>query len=228
MGRRFLVISPHPDDAELGLGGTILKLKEQGHKVFIVDLTSGEPTPYGTEGRRAREAQRAAEVLGVDARCNLGLENRYLFDTKEARLKLAEVIRIFKPEVLFCPYPEDAHPDHVMASRITEGARFYAKYTKVNLKGKPHYPFYLFYYFCLHIRELPEISFLVDISEEFGQKMKAIRCYRSQFIDNPKNRFVFNYIKTQNKYLGSLIRVEYAEAIYSKEVIKVKDIADLL
>jgi bacillithiol biosynthesis deacetylase BshB1 len=228
MSKRFLVVSPHPDDVELGLGGTILKLKKQGHKVFIVDLTNGEPTPYGTEERRMREAQKAAEVLGVDARCNLGLENRYLFDTKEARLKLAEVIRIFKPDILFCPYPEDAHPDHVMASRITEGARFYAKYTKVNLKGQPHYPFYLFYYFCLHLRTLPEISFLVDISEEFQQKMKAIRCYRSQFVDNPKNRFVFDYIKTQNKYLGSLIRVEYAEAIYSKEVIKVKDIADLL
>lgn len=228
MSRRFLVVSPHPDDAELGLGGTILKLKRQKHKVFIVDLTDGEPTPYGNKERRLKEARKAAECLGIDARDNLGFENRYLFDTREARLKLAEKIRIFKPDVIFCPYPEDAHPDHIMASRITEGARFYAKYTKVKLKGRPHYPFYLFYYFCLHLRKLPEISFLVDISEQFEQKMKAIKCYRSQFIDNPDNRFVFEYMKTHNRYLGSLIRVKYAEAIYCREIIKVNDITDLL
>lgn len=77
--RTFLVVAPHPDDAELGLGGTILKLKEQGHDVFLVDLTSGEPTPYGTEEKRRKETDQANKVLNIDKRINLGLPNRYLF-----------------------------------------------------------------------------------------------------------------------------------------------------
>jgi bacillithiol biosynthesis deacetylase BshB1 len=228
MKKRFLIVSPHPDDAELGLGGTILKLKQRGSKVFIVDLTSGEPTPYGTEKKRRKEAQRATEILGVDGRFNLGLENRYLFDTKEARLLLAEKIRLLKPDIIFCPYPQDAHPDHLACTKITEAARFYAKYTKVKLKGKAHYSFYHFYYFCTHLRIIPRVSFLVDISREFSRKMRAIKCYRSQFIENLKNRFIFDYIQVQNRFLGELARSQYAEAIYSKEVIKVNDLSFLL
>ena len=76
----ILVITPHPDDAELGMGGTILALKEMGHRVVIVDLTSGEPTPFGDEQKRRRETQRATSLLGVETRMNLGLPNRYLFD----------------------------------------------------------------------------------------------------------------------------------------------------
>ena len=226
--RTFLVVAPHPDDAELGLGGTILKLKEQGHDVFLVDLTSGEPTPYGTEEKRRKETDQANKVLNIDQRINLGLPNRYLFDSKEARLLLAEQIRLYKPDVIFCPFPEDAHPDHVAASQITEGARFYAKYTFLTIQGEPHYPFYLFYYFCSHLRIRPEISFLVDISRQFQEKMRAVKCYKSQFIDNPKNRSVFDNIETRNKSLGILIHTEYAEAIYSKEAIKIDDLSDLL
>ena len=223
-----MFVSPHPDDAELGAGGTIVKLKQQGHRVFIVDLTSGEPTPFGTEEIRKRETQKATKILGVDKRINLGLENRYLFDTKQARLLLAEKIREFKPDIIFCPYPEDAHPDHLAATRIAEGARFYAKYTKIKLKGSPHYSCYLFYYFCMHSRVVPKISFLIDISGQFKEKMKAIKCYKSQFITNLKNRFFLDYIETQSRYFGKLIHSEHAEAIYSKEIIKVENLLFLL
>ncbi len=228
MGKRFLVVSPHPDDAELGLGGTIIKLKKEGHRVYIVDLTSGEPTPFGTEKKRKQETLEANKVLKVDKRINLGLKNRHLFDHKEARMLLAEQIRTFKPDILFSPSLQDAHPDHVAARKITEAGRFYAKYTKIKLKGSPHYPRYLFYYFCSHLRMVPQISFLVDISRSFQQKMKAIKCYRSQFTDNPKNRFVFDYIKEQNRYLGRLISCDYAEAVFSKEAIKITDLSALL
>lgn len=226
--RKFLVVSPHPDDAELGLGGTILKLKSKGHDVFMVDLTSGEPTPYGTQQKRRMETDQASKVLNIDKRINLGLPNRYLFDGKEERLLLAEQIRLHKPDIIFCPYPVDAHPDHVAASKITEGARFYAKYTNLTIKGDPHYPFYLFHYFCFHLRIVPEISFLVDISCQFQEKIKAVKCYKSQFIDNPKSKFVFDYIETQNKTLGRLIHAEYAEALYSREAIKIDDLSNLL
>lgn len=226
--RTFLVVAPHPDDAELGLGGTILKLKAKGHAVFIVDLTSGEPTPYGTKEKRQKETDQAGKVLHIDKRINLGLPNRYLFDSKEARLLLAEQIRLYKPDIIFCPYSIDAHPDHVAAAKITEGARFYAKYSNLTIQGGPHYPFYLFYYFCFHLRIVPEMSFLVDISCQFQEKIKAVKCYTSQFIDNPENKFVFDYIETRNKTLGKLIHAEYAEALYSREVIKINDLSDLL
>jgi len=225
---KFLIVAAHPDDAEIGLGGTILKLKSQGHKVAIIDLTSGEPTPFGTEQKRKKEAQKAATRLKVDQRINLGLPNRYLFDTKEARLLLAEQIRLFKPDILLAPYTEDAHPDHQAASQITEAARFYAKFTKVDLKGKPHYPSYLFYYYCNHLKTIPKISFLIDISQHFTAKMKVLKCYKSQFIANPKNHFVFSYIEEQNKYLGKLISCNYAEALFSKEILKINDLSLLL
>lgn len=225
---RFLIVSPHPDDAELGIGGTILKLKAQGHRVYIVDVTNGEPTPYGTVGKRKKETAMASRILKPDGRVNLGLPNRYCFDTKDARLLLAEKIRVFKPDIIFAPSLQDAHPDHVAARRIAEAARFYAKYTKIDLKGKPHYPRYLFYYFCSHSRALPPVSFLVDISAHINNKMRAMRCYRSQFIDNPGNRFIFDYVKDQNKYLGNLIGCKYAEALFSKEMIRINDLACLL
>ena len=228
MKKNFLIVSPHPDDAELGIGGTIIKLKEQGHRIFIVDLTSGEPTPFGTEGKRKKETLKADKILKPDERINLGLDNRYLFDTKAARLLLAERIRQFKPDIICCPYYHDAHPDHVVAAKITESARFYAKYTKLELKGDPHYSCHLFYYFCTHLRIMPKVSFLVDIKKQFKDKMKAIKCYHSQFTDNPKNRFIFDYVEAQNRYLGALINSEYAEAFYSKEVIKVGNLCYLL
>lgn len=228
MKRRFLVVSPHPDDAELGLAGIILKLKAQAHKVFIVDLTSGEPTPYGDREKREKETLKANKLLGLDGRVNLGLPNRYLLDNKEARLLLAEQIRLLKPDIIFVPYFQDAHPDHISAAKISEAARFYAKYTKLKLRGEPHYPFYLFYYFCIHLRTLPSFTFLVDVSEEFKKKMEILKCYRSQFWDNPHNRFVFEYIEVQARFLGSLIRSKYAEAIFCKEAIKIKDLSLLL
>lgn len=226
--KSFLFVSPHPDDAELGTGGTILKLKKQGHFVVIVDLTDGEPTPYGTKKKRQKEAEAAAGLLGVDKRVNLGLTNRYLFDTKKARLALAAEIRKFKPDILFCPYPEDAHPDHKAAAQITEAARFYAKYSKSGLAGKSHYPFYLFYFFSLHLRIMPQPSFFIDISAEFEKKMQAIRSYISQFIDNPKNDFVLGQIENANRFWGGLIRKEFAEAFFSQEAVKIGDLQSIL
>jgi len=228
MEKRLVIVSPHPDDAELGMGGTILNAKQKGHQVFIVDLTSGEPTPYGTEEKRKNETLEASKVLRIDDRVNLGLDNRYLFDTKESRLLLAEKIRQYRPDILFCPYPDDAHPDHTAATQMTEASRFYAKFTKVDLPGDPYYPPYLFYYFCSHLRILPQYSFLMDISQHFKEKIRAMQCYQSQFMENPKNQFVFDFIETQNRYLGMLIQTEYAEAIYSKEPIKISDLSDLL
>ena len=106
-----LVIAPHPDDAELGMGGAILKMLAAGKKIGVLDLTSGEPTPFGSDEIRAAETAAATKVLGLTWRGNLGLPNRSLEATLEAREKLAGVIRLTRPRWLFAPYWTDAHPD---------------------------------------------------------------------------------------------------------------------
>jgi hypothetical protein len=142
----ILVVAPHPDDAELGMGGAILKLKSEGFRLGILDLTSGEPTPFGTPETRTRETQAATEILGVDWRENLGLTNRSLEPTLSARAKLAGVFRQVRPRWIFAPYWVDAHPDHVAATELIEAARFWAKLTKTDLPGEPYYPPRIFYY----------------------------------------------------------------------------------
>ena len=112
----YLVIAPHPDDAELAAGGAILSLKARGAKVGILDLTDGEPTPHGSLAIRERETQAATAILGVDWRGNLGLKNRFLEADMASRHKLAAKLREVRPRILLAPYWEDAHPDHVSAS----------------------------------------------------------------------------------------------------------------
>src|SRR4051812_36702067 len=122
-----LVVAPHPDDAELGMGGTIARLMGQGWKVGILDLTSGEPTPLGSPEIRARETAAANAALGGPWRENLGLPNRSLEATLAYRRTLAAAFRRVRPRLLFAPFWEDAHPDHLAATRLVEDARFWSK-----------------------------------------------------------------------------------------------------
>src|SRR5262245_26631579 len=148
----YLLIAAHPDDAELGAGGTILALLAQGLRVGVLDLTNGEPTPHGSPEIRARETEAATTILGLTWRCNLGLINRRLEATLDARARLAGVFRQLRPRILLAPYWEDAHPDHVAATALVEAARFWSKLTKSDLPGEPHYPAKILYYFCVHLR----------------------------------------------------------------------------
>jgi len=125
----ILVIGPHPDDQELGMGGTIIRLASQGHSVHVLDMTNGEPTPQGSVETRARESAEAAKIMGVQ-RSLLGLKNREVVHNLASRHKLAAAIRVHRPNIIFLPYPTDAHPDHVAVTRIGEDARFDAKLTK--------------------------------------------------------------------------------------------------
>ena len=133
---KILVVGPHPDDQELGMGGTIARLAHEGHDILLLDMTNGEPTPYGDPETRAREAAQAADILGVRRR-NLGLPNRFVEHSIEARHAVAGAIREEQAEVVFLPYFEDAHPDHVATTRIVEDARFDAKLSKIDLPGEP-------------------------------------------------------------------------------------------
>jgi bacillithiol biosynthesis deacetylase BshB1 len=217
----ILVVSPHPDDAELGMGGAILKFKAQGHRVGILDLTSGEPTPFGSPEIRAEETAAATKILGIDWRENLGLPNRSLEPTLDARAKLAAVFRQTRPRWIFCPYWTDAHPDHVAATQLIEAARFWAKLTKTDLPGVPHYPERIFYYYCVHLRLLAQPAFVLDISEFWEKKLAALECYRSQLIEGrPQDPPTFlDRLRDQAAYWGWAIGTRYGEPFASREPI---------
>ncbi|MHB8898323.1 MAG: bacillithiol biosynthesis deacetylase BshB1 [Thermoguttaceae bacterium] len=225
-----LVVAPHPDDAELGMGGTILRLLEQGFTVGILDLTDGEPTPYGDVETRARETAEATRVLGVTWRENLGLPNRSLEATLEARGALAGVIRETRPRWIFAPYWVDAHPDHVAATELIEAARFWSKLTKTELPGKPHHPERIFYYYCVHLRSIPEPAFIVDISEYWDRKLQSLRCYESQFIKGrPMEAPTFlDRQRDQAATWGYAIGAQYGEPFSCREPIGLKGLSELM
>ncbi|MCH7846871.1 MAG: bacillithiol biosynthesis deacetylase BshB1 [Planctomycetes bacterium] len=212
----ILVVGPHPDDQELGMGGTIAKLTEQGHDVLLLDMTNGEPTPHGDPQTRAVEAAKAAEILGVKRRL-LDLPNRVLEHNIESRHLVAGVIREHQAQIVFAPYFQDAHPDHVATTRIVEDARFDAKLTKIDLPGEPIYPKWLFYYYCTHLRWVADPSFLFDITGYEDRKRDSIVAYETQFVIPQRNRRVVEWIKSANEYLGSRIGVTSAEPFYTKE-----------
>lgn len=214
----ILIVGPHPDDQELGMGGTIAKFAKQGHNVLLLDMTNGEPTPYGDPETRAVEAANAAEILGVKRKL-LGLSNRFVEHNIESRHKVAGVIREHQAEIVFTPYFQDAHPDHIATTRIVEDARFDSKLTKINLPGEPIYPKWLFYYYCTHLRWVSDPSFLLDISGFTDQKRASIVAYETQFVMPEKNRKILDWLDASHLYLGSRIGVEAAEPFYTKEPI---------
>jgi N-acetylglucosamine malate deacetylase 1 len=224
----LLVIGAHPDDVEIGMGGTIATSVHQGHRVTILDLTDGEPTPMGSPERRRAESEAAARALGVERRITLPLPNRYLVDTVENRVAVAEVIREVRPEILFLPYGVDAHPDHVAAERLGEAARFYAKLTKTEMRGDPHYPRRILHFFCTHYRLHVHPDCVLDISDQIERKLESVACYGSQFNEERGNTGVLDAIRTVAAYWGTRIRRPYGEPFASKEAIGLADLRHLL
>lgn len=224
-----LVVAPHPDDAELGMAGAILRFKAEGLRVGVLDLTSGEPTPHGTPEIRAAETAAATEILGLDWRENLGLPNRSLEPTLEARRRLAGVFRRVQPKLIFAPYWIDAHPDHLAAVALVEAARFWSKLTKSDLAGEPFYPQRILHYFSVHLRILEQPAFVLDISPYWERKRQALECFRSQFIaGRPALPPTFiDTLRDRAAYWGWSIGVAYAEPFASREPIGLTSLRDL-
>jgi bacillithiol biosynthesis deacetylase BshB1 len=224
-----LVIAPHPDDAELGAGGAILKLKAEGRRVGVLDLTDGEPTPHGSPETRRRETAAATEILGLDWRGNLELPNRSVEPTLEARGKLAGVIRQHRPRWLLAPYWVDAHPDHVAATQLVEAARFWAKLTKTDLPGEPHHPERIYNYYCVHLKLAPQPAFVLDISDHWDRKFAAIQAYHSQFVaGRPTEPPTFlDQLRDEAAYWGKTIGVRYGEPYATREPLGLATLAGL-
>lgn len=222
-----LCIGAHPDDVEIGMGGTVAGMVRAGMRVGIVDLTDGEPTPHGTHDSRMREAAAAAAVLGVE-RFTLTQPNRYLFDTVEARQELAQVIREHTPRILFIPFAEDAHPDHIAASQIASAARFYGKLTKTEMSGQPHYPARIYRYMAVHMNLVREPAFVIDTSVDMPAKLEALRCYESQFTANPRNASLIDAMADLGRFWGSRIGTDAGEPFFCAEPVGLPGIEVLL
>jgi bacillithiol biosynthesis deacetylase BshB1 len=226
----MLVVAPHPDDAELGMGGTIAKMIDLGWRVGVLDLTSGEPTPHGSEEIRRQETNAASEILRLSWRGNAGLPNRSLQPTLAARALIAGYFRVLRPRWIFAPYWQDAHPDHVAATELIEAARFWAKLSKTDLPGDRFHPQRLYYYFCVHLRLAVQPSWIVDISEHWSQKIESIRVYQSQFIDgrSAEPPTFLDRVRDDAAYWGRLIDRHYGEPFATKEPLALTSLRDLL
>ena len=225
-----LVIAPHPDDAELSMGGTIVRLIGQGWAVGILDLTSGEPTPLGSVEVRSRETAEASKALGISWRKNLGLPNRNLEPTLLHRRALAGIFREARPRLLFAPYWEDAHPDHTAATKLVEDARFWSKLSKSDIPGEPFHPARILYYFSVHLKIVERPSFVLDVSEQQDAKLRSMRSYRSQLVDNqPEGKpGVIDSVCDRTRFWGHTVGVRHAEPFASREPIGLSGLDRLL
>jgi bacillithiol biosynthesis deacetylase BshB1 len=215
------IVGPHPDDQELAMGGTTALLAAGGHDVALVDMTTGEPTPFGSEELRAKEADAAAKVLGV-RRISAGFKNREVVHSIEARHRMAAIYRQLRPDIVFIPYPQDAHPDHLAVTRIAEDARFDGKLTKSTIPGEPWYCKRVIYYFCTHLRFNFPASFCIDVTPHWQKKIDAVNCYQSQFYTGRSGAeagAVVRYVTHIGEYFGGTINRPYAEPFYSAEML---------
>lgn len=225
-----LVFSAHPDDAELSMGGTIAFLTKNDIKVGLIDLTKGELGTRGTAETRQREAFNAALALKVSLRENLEMQDGSILVNKENVLKVVMSIRRYKPKIIFAPFMNDRHPDHIDASNLIKRAFFYSGLVKIKTFDREvpqqHYrPEKLYYYMQTFTFEP---SFITDISETFEQKMKAIACYETQF-HNPRSTepetFIsrpefINYIRSRAEYYGFQIHKKYGEPFFCEEKLE--------
>ncbi|MDH5477012.1 MAG: bacillithiol biosynthesis deacetylase BshB1 [Nitrospinota bacterium] len=222
-----LVVGAHPDDIEMGFGASVAMLTQKGHEVAFLDLTNGEPTPFGDPETRKSEATKATEILGACQRITLDLPNRELMDTVEARHKVAQVYRMLKPKLLFIQKGADAHPDHMAGSQVATKARFDAKLTRTNMHGEPFYPSRVFGYLSSHLKIHVKPAFILDVSETFPKKLEAVLTYKSQFAAANREEIILKHLEEVGAYYGRLIGADYGEPVFCDEEIGLSDIRDL-
>lgn len=234
----ILVLPVHPDDAELGCAGTILKEIAQGKKVGIVDLTRGELGTRGTAEIREQEAADAANILGLAVRDNLSIPDGFFENTKEYQSKVIEVIRLYQPEIIITNAYHDRHPDHGRASELVEASTFLAGLRKIETHHKgisqeAWRPKLVLHFIQDHYIE-PDI--IVDVTEFWDKKVESVNAYRSQFFNPDWNNEPQTYISSPEfiavvearaREFGKSIGVRYAEGFTSRKFLGVESIFDL-
>ena len=229
----ILAIAAHRDDVELSCGGTLIRAAMLGRTTAVIDLTAGELGTRGSADLRAEEASRAAGVLGLSARENLGLPDAGVTNTPETRTMLAIAIRRFAPSIVIAPALTGRHPDHGITAQLVRDACFVAGLKKIAPDMPVHRPVKVVH--CLAYREdNVKPTFVVDISDAFEQKLEAVRCYSSQFDEAiqggevyPNGEPLYEIVRHQAAHYGSLIRCRYGEPFFTTETMRVDDIAAL-
>lgn len=229
----FLAIGAHPDDVELGCGGTLAKLINDGKTVAIVDLTQGELGTRGTNLIRAEEAANATKILGISARENLKLKDGFLNNTEEYQMEVVRMIRKYQPEIVLANAIDDRHPDHAKAAKLVSDACFLAGLVKIetNLNGetqKPWRPKQIFNY--IQWKNVTP-DFVIDISDFMEKKIEACLAYKTQFYD-PNSKEPMTPIATKDflesltyraQDLGRLSGVAFAEGFTTEKLIAFKN-----
>jgi N-acetylglucosamine malate deacetylase 1 len=228
-----LAMAAHPDDVELTCGGTLLKMAAKGYKTGILDFTRGEMGTRGSREIRAKEAAAAAKVLKVSWRGNLDVPDSDVQPSRENKLKLAKVIRELQPRTVIIPYWEARHPDHYHSSTLGYEGCFLAGLKQLPLEGEPHRPHKILYGASF---EDMHPTFVVDITEHYETRRRAILCYASQFrpAKSEKKQKVFlaideldNRMDLMARRYGQMIDVKYGEPFLQKELMAVDDIVTL-
>lgn len=226
----ILVFGAHADDVELTCGGTIVRAVREGRRVGIVDLTRAEMGTRGDAETRRRESLASAEILGVSVRERLDFGDGRLRDGEAQEDELIRLIRTHRPEIVMAPWPDDRHPDHTRTGRLVTDAWFYAGLVKRDGGGAPaHRPDAVIYYIQNYI---PHPTFVVDITEVWDDRLRAIRAYGSQFhnpeSDEPETfisqKSFIDMIEARARHFGALIGREFGEGFVTKQPPMVNDL----
>lgn len=215
----ILIFGAHADDAEIGMAGTIAKHTAAGFRVGICDLTYAEMSSNGTVENRIEEADKAAQILGLSVRTNLGLPDRGLYMTPSHIERITQEIRKYKPRIVFAPYWQDRHPDHIACSALVQEAVFNAKLRKYLPESDPVNVEQMYYYF---INDVYEADFIVNVADHYETKIAALSAYRSQFVTGqgtvatPLNQGYVERVEARDRLMGQKRMLQYAEGFVSK------------
>ncbi|EIJ78659.1 hypothetical protein PB1_13914 [Bacillus methanolicus PB1] len=212
----ILAFGAHADDVEIGMGGTIAKYASKGYKIGICDLTKAELSSNGTVEIRQAEANRAAEILGTSVRETLDIPDRGLFLSETYITKVADVIRRYRPKIVFAPYFEDRHPDHSNCARLVKEAVFSAGIKKFKTKAVPEpHKVANIYFYMINGFHVPD--FVIDISAFIDKKIAALQAYESQFVktkesfETPLVNGYIEAVKAREKMFGKEAGADFAE-----------------
>ena len=233
MNLDLLAIAAHPDDVELTCGGTLLKMAQLGYKTGILDLTAGEMGTRGSPKTRAKEAAKAAQLLRVSWRDTLGAPDSDVHACREYKLRLAGVIRQLRPKTVILPYWEARHPDHYHASALGYEGCFLAGLKRLPIGGEAYRPFKILYSMAYaDVRP----TFVVDISDQYERRRKAILAFASQFRPKKNERGGKVHLAIDRlegemnqlaRHYGQMVGVQYGEPFLQKELMKVEDVVKM-
>lgn len=223
-----IAFGAHPDDLEAVMGGTTVKLVRKGLSVLFVDLCEGEPSRHAARGERHKQAVKAAEILGVE-RTALMLQDRLISDSIDARLQVARLLREHRPRMVFTTAGSGVHPDHKAITEIVTHGVFYARLPKWDeVPGgeqlrdtQPHEIQRLFFGHCRMEPDWNRFDFAVDVTDVYERKIAALGAYESVFSGDQAT--LLGKYKAEDRYIGSLVGVEYAEAFRSRSPLLVDD-----